>query len=216
MFRAVIFDLDGTLVDAYPGSHQSLNQRLRELDLPEVDLEKVKRRVGRGTVNLMQQSVPPGLVDRALALFRKSYDKTHLSGSFLLPDVRKTLEALRKDNILLGIASNKPVDFTRNILKRLQIDEYFCCCSGPEGQVQPKPHPSMLQDMMRKMGVSEKETLYVGDMTLDSETAKNAGVRLALIATGGHSKEELQEIQPDYLLKSLDDLVEIIEQTRSE
>jgi phosphoglycolate phosphatase len=215
VFKAIIFDLDGTLVDAYPGIHQSLNEMLRELQLPEVDLETVKRRVGRGTVNLMQQSVPHELVDRALALFRKSYGNTHLTGSFLLPNVREILVALEKSNILLGIASNKPVDFTRNILKHLQIDEYFCCCSGPEGQIQPKPHPSMLQDMMRKMGVSEKETLYVGDMTLDSETAKNAGVRLALIATGGHSKEELQNIQPDYLLEGLGDLVEIIERTRS-
>jgi phosphoglycolate phosphatase len=211
VFKAVIFDLDGTLVDAYPGIHQSLNEMLRELQLPEIDLETVKRRVGRGTVNLMQQSVPPEMVDRALRLFRKSYDNTHLTGSFLLPDVREILDALHKGNLSLGIASNKPPDFTRNILKHLEIEEYFCCCSGPEGQIQPKPHPSMLQDMMRKMGVTETETLYVGDMTLDSETAKNAGVRLALIATGGHSKEELREIQPDYLLERLGDLVEVIE-----
>jgi phosphoglycolate phosphatase len=211
MISAVIFDLDGTLVDAYPGIHQSLNEMLRKLQFPEVDLEIVKRRVGRGTVNLMQQSVPPEMVDRALELFRKSYDNTHLTGSFLLPDVHETLEALRKRNISLGIASNKPAGFTRNILKYLKIDEYFCCCSGPEGQIQPKPHPSMLQYMMQEMGVSPQTTLYVGDMTLDSETAKNAGVRLALIATGGHSKQELMQIQPDYLLERLRDLVEIIE-----
>jgi len=210
MFKVIIFDLDGTIVDAYPGIHQSLNEMLRELQLPEVDLQTVKRRVGRGVVNLMQQSVPSEMVNRALDLFRKSYDNTHLSGTFLLPDVRETLEALRKRNILLGIASNKPADFTRNILKYLQIDEYFCCCSGSEGQIQPKPHPSMLQQMMRDMGVSPHETLYVGDMTLDSETAKNARVRLALIPTGGHSKKELQEIRPDYLLERLGDLVEVV------
>lgn len=211
MFRAIIFDLDGTLVDAYPGIHQSLNEMLRALLLPEVDLQTVKRRVGRGVVDLMQQSVPSDKVERALELFRRSYDRTHLSGTFLLPEVCETLEALRNRNIFLGIASNKPADFTRNILKYLKIDHYFSCCSGPEGQIQPKPHASMLRDMMRRMGVTEKETLYVGDMTLDSETAKNAGVRLALIATGGHSKEELQQVQPDYLLERLGDLVEVIE-----
>lgn len=83
MLRAIIFDLDGTLVDAYPGIHQSLNEMLRELQLPEVDLQTVKRRVGRGVVNLMQQSVPSEMVDRALPLFRNSYDHTHLSGTFL-------------------------------------------------------------------------------------------------------------------------------------
>lgn len=65
--------------------------------------------------------------------------------------------------------------------------------------------------MMHKMGVVKEETLYVGDMTLDSETAQNAGIRLALIATGGHDKQELQEIQPDYLLERLGDLIGIIE-----
>ena len=198
-------------MDAYPGIHQSLNEMLRALELPEVDLQTVKRRVGRGVLNLMQQSVPPAKIDRALEFFRNSYTRTHLSGSFLLPGVRETLEALRNRKISLGVASNKPADFTRNILKHFQIDEYFSCCSGPEGQIKPKPHPSMLQDMMRKMGVTEREALYVGDMTLDSETAKNAGVALALVATGGHSKEELQETRPDYLLDHLGDLLEIIE-----
>jgi 2-phosphoglycolate phosphatase len=211
MFRAIIFDLDGTLVDAYPGIHQSLNETLRELHLPEVDLQTVKRRVGRGVVNLLQQSVPSEMVERGLDLFRASYDCTHLSGTFLLPDVRETLEELRKRNIALGIASNKPADFTRNILKHLQIHKYFSFCGGPEGEIQPKPHPSMLQSMMHNMQVSPEETLYVGDMTLDSETAKNAGVRLALIPTGGHRKEELEEIQPDYMLERIRDVVGIIE-----
>ncbi len=211
MIKAIIFDLDGTLVDAYPGIHESLNEMLRGLHLPEVDLPTVKRRVGRGVVNLVQQSVPAEMVERGLQLFHRSYDKTHLNGTFLLPDVVETLEELRKRNIALGIASNKPAEFTRNILKQLELEEYFRRCEGPHGDIQPKPHPSMLQSIMNAFGTSPAETLYVGDMTLDAETAKNAGVPLALIATGGHEREELGKAGSDYLLNRFSDLVGIVD-----
>jgi len=207
MIKAIIFDLDGTLVDSYPGIHQSLNEMLRALNLPEVDLETVKRRVGRGIFNLMQESVPPDLVPRALELFRRSYDQTHLSGTSILPGVKETLEALKRRQIRMAIASNKPAEFTRNILKHLKIDSFFAAVAGPEGEIRPKPHPSMLDFLMKSMGVDPQETLYAGDMTLDSETARNAGATLALIATGGHTKEELESVRPDYLFSSMNELV---------
>jgi len=65
----------------------------------------------------------------------------------------------------------------------------------------------MLDFLMKSMGVDPQETLYVGDMTLDSETARNAGATLALIATGGHTKEELESVRPDYLFSSMNELV---------
>jgi phosphoglycolate phosphatase len=210
MFKAIIFDLDGTLVDSYPGIHQSLNEMLRALELPEVDLETVKRRVGRGIFNLMQESVPLDLVPRALELFRSSYDQTHLSGTSLLPGVKQTLEELKKRQIRMAIASNKPAEFTRNILKYLKIDSFFAAVAGPEGEIRPKPHPSMLVFLMKSMRVHPQETLYVGDMTLDSEAARNAGTSLALIATGGHTKEELEAVQPDYLFSSMNELVNTV------
>lgn len=211
MIHAIIFDLDGTLVDAYPGIHQSLNETLLTLNLPEVSLDVVKNRVGRGVINLIQQSVPPSLAERALQLFLSSYDRTHLSGTFLLPDVQRTLQELQRRKVRLAIASNKPAEFTQNILKQLELSEYFPVVAGPEGKIKPKPDPSMLESVMQSLGADRNETLYVGDMALDSETARNAGVRLALIASGGHAKEVLEKEKPDYLLNRFTDLIRIID-----
>ena len=211
MIRAIIFDLDGTIVDAYPGLHESLNEMLRLLHLPEVDIQTVKRRVGLGVLNLMEQSVPSHLVQRALELFRASYERTHIHGTSVLPDVVDTLRALVKRGILLAVASNKPPDFTRNILRHFDLNDYFKICAGPEGEILAKPHPSMLDSVMQKFQAAPAETLYVGDMSIDAETARNSGVRVALIATGGHALEELKKSSPDYLLNRFSDLIGIVD-----
>jgi 2-phosphoglycolate phosphatase len=211
MIRAVIFDLDGTLVDAYPGIHASLNETLSTLGLPEVTLETVKRRVGRGVLNLLQQSVPSESIEPALQVFRLSYDRTHISGTFLLPDVERTLQKLQTKGFLLAVASNKPVEFTQNILDHFHLDRFFSAVAGPTRDIQPKPHPSMLRHILGKLNLEAQESLYVGDMTLDAETARNAGTHLALVATGGHKWEELKQETPDYLLNGFADLIKILD-----
>jgi 2-phosphoglycolate phosphatase len=205
-FRALIFDLDGTLVDSYPGIQQSLNETLQHFGRPPVDIETVKRMVGRGVENLMQQAI----ADRwreAVPIFRKSYDETHLEGTFLFDDVISTLKILQSHGIPMSVASNKPPDFTRNILRHLKLDPYFVECFGPNAEIPAKPNRAMLQTAMAKMNSSVADTVYVGDMVLDVETARNAGVRVALIPTGGNSVEELRAANPDYLLRNFSDLV---------
>jgi len=205
----MIFDLDGTLVDSYPGILQSLNETLRHLGRPSVDLPGVKRMVGRGVENLMQQAAGERWQE-ALTFFRESYNRTHLTGSTLMPDVQRILQALRERGTLLGVASNKPPEYTRNILKHLQIDVFFQDVCGPDGSIQPKPHPSMLTHVMEHLGVSADQTLYVGDMALDAETAHNAKVAVALIPGGGATLVELQAAHPDYLLLKFDDVLSLV------
>jgi phosphoglycolate phosphatase len=208
MYSAIIFDLDGTLIDSYPGILQSLNETLRHLGSPAVDLPTVKRMVGRGVENLMQQAAGERWQE-ALKFFRQSYDRTHLSGSTLMPDVIQTLRLLREHGTRLAVASNKPPKYTRNILRHLQIDDFFQDVCGPDGSIKPKPDASMLTHVMKNLGVQDEQTLYVGDMALDAETAHNAHVAVALIPGGGASLEELQAAYPDYLLSHFSDLLSL-------
>ena len=198
-FKAAIFDLDGTLVDTYPALLESLNHVLSAFSLPAVDPPMIKKMVGRGLENLMRQAVGEERLKEGIMLFRSSYDQTHLRGSFLFPDVKETLLSLRRLGTNMAVASNKPSDYSRNILKHLDINQFFLECFGPDRGVRPKPDPEMLRTTMQVLQSTSEETLYVGDMILDVETARNAGVPVALISTGGYSLRELRDAHPDYL-----------------
>jgi phosphoglycolate phosphatase len=210
-YKALIFDLDGTLVDSYDAIQESLNFTLEKLGYPTLDLETVKRRVGRGLENLIRDSVKEEHISAGIELFKRSYDETHLRGTYLLPDVKETLTLLHRKRLRMGVASNKPSDYSKNILKHLRIERFFADCYGPDLVGSPKPDPSMLIALMREMQTEPAETLYVGDMLLDVESGRNAKLRVAIIPTGSNSIEELRKANPDYLLKSFRDLISICE-----
>jgi len=210
MLHSIIFDLDGTLVDSYPAILESLNHVLKIFDKNSVDLETVKKLVGKGLENLITQALGPENLIAGVKAFRASYDETHRHGTFLLPGVLSTLEELHQNRVKMSVASNKPSDYSKNILEHLHINHFFVDCYGPDRGVPPKPDPAMLKTLIRLMESSTKETLYVGDMVLDVQTARNAGVRVALIPTGGGSPEELRSAQPDFMLSSFSDLLKLV------
>ncbi len=205
-YKALIFDLDGTLVDSYPAIHESLNHTLTSFGMPPVDLPTVKKMVGRGLENLIRDAIGQEHLKEGIESFKRSYDETHLSGTLLLPQVKETLQRLNDSGLSMAVASNKPSGYSKNILRHFEIDQYFAACYGPDIVQFIKPHPAMLQGLMTLLNVAPHETLYVGDMTLDLETAQNADVKAALIPTGGNSVDELKAIRPDYLLKDFSEL----------
>ncbi len=209
MFRSIIFDLDGTLVDSYPAILESLNHVLKKFHKDPIDLETVKKLVGKGIENLITRAIGAENVREGVKAFRGSYDETHRRGTFLLPGVLSTLEGLHRKGIGMSVASNKPSDYSKSILAHLQINQFFLDCYGPDRGVPPKPDPAMLRALIRLMDSSAEDTLYVGDMALDVQTARNAGVRVALIPTGGGSPEELRSAGPDFLLSDFSDILKL-------
>jgi phosphoglycolate phosphatase len=210
-FKTVIFDLDGTLIDSYPAIQESLNYVLEYFGQPKVDLATTKKMVGRGLENLMIQAVGEERKEQAIVLFRKSYDETVMRGTFLLPEVAETIRDLHQQGIKMAVASNKPSIYSRTILENFGLNPYFEACYGPDVVKQTKPHPAMLEGLMKELTADKNETLYVGDMVIDVETARNAGVPVALIATGGNSSDELRSLDPDYFLETFGALRLIIE-----
>jgi 2-phosphoglycolate phosphatase len=209
MYQAVIFDLDGTLIDSYPGILDSLNYALTSLGRSPVDLVAVKKMVGKGLDHLISHAIGVEKLEEGKRLFRDRYDQAHLSGTFLLPDAVQTLSALQSKGIRMSVASNKPSDYTRKILEHLNLQKFFTASFGPEQVKKTKPDPAMLQELMKRMNVEPAEVLYVGDMIMDIQTARNAGVAVAVIPSGGNSRDELASASPDYLLDDLEQLLSL-------
>lgn len=211
MYTAAIFDLDGTLIDSYPGILESLNYALTSLGRPAIDLGSVKKMVGKGLENLIHQAIGPEAFEEGKKLFRARYDEAHITGTFLLPEVVETLSALQRKGVKMSVASNKPSDYTRNILRHLDLERFFTYSFGPEHVQKTKPDPAMLRELIQRMKVGPREVLYIGDMLMDIQTARNASVDVAVIPSGGNSRDELASGSPDYLLNVISQLVPLFE-----
>lgn len=189
--KLFIFDLDGTLADAYTAIEKSLNFTLKKIGLAPVTYEKVKKTVGMGDRIFMESFFPEKDIEKALKIYRAHHRKALLRYVKLKPFAKKLLYVLKRRNRFLAIASNRPDYFTNIILKKLGIKKYFDIVLCADRINSLKPDPKILNIIVRKSGFQKQEAVYVGDMVIDAETAKRAGVDFIFI-TGGSSK--IQEI----------------------
>lgn len=201
--RAVLFDLDGTLIDGYPGIAASVNHVRGLHGLAPLSVAEVTRHVGHGPVHLLQHTVGVGDSDANVAAYRAHHPTVLRSGTTVLPGVREALAALQARGLKRGICSNKPVEFTRELLTYLGLGDAFDVVLGPEDVGRHKPAPDMLLRAMQRLGVEPAQTLYIGDMTVDVETARAAGVRVWVVPTGSDSVEALDRAGPDRRLPGL-------------
>ncbi|MDD5085699.1 MAG: HAD family hydrolase [Candidatus Omnitrophica bacterium] len=201
-----IFDLDGTLVDAYKAVWKSLNFALKKLGLPTVTLEKVKKNVGRGDRLFVETFFPHGESGKALKLYRAHHKKALLSFSKLKPGARRLIDLLRKEGRRTALASNRPQMFTNIVLKRLGLKLDYVLCADRIGK--RKPDPKILLEILKKFRVRRKAAVYIGDMDIDMETARRAGID-AVFVTGGSSTLKSVRKYRKKVVRSLTELVKL-------
>jgi phosphoglycolate phosphatase len=212
--QAVIFDFDGTLADSYPAITASVNHVRALHGMPPLDEDTVRRHVGRGPVHLMEHTVPGVEVETAVRQYRAHHPGVMRSGTRLLPGVAETLAALHAGGLRLAVCSNKPRPFTHALLDYLQLAPLFAVTVGPEDAPRPKPAPDMLRLALTRLGVPAAAALYVGDMTVDIETARAAGVAVWSVPTGSDDRASLRAAGPDRLLDDFGDLRELVTNRR--
>lgn len=200
---AVLFDFDGTLIDSYAAIAASVNHVRAAHGEPPLSVAEVQGFVGRGPDYLLAHTVPGYQPDVDLCRYREHHPTVMYALTHLLPGAAEVLAALRRAEKRIGLCSNKPRLFSARLLQHLGVEEYFDVVIGPEDVARPKPAPDMLVAALTRLGLPANRVLYVGDMTVDIQTAHGAGVAVWVVPTGSDRRATLEAAGPDRLLDDL-------------
>ncbi|HEX7150530.1 MAG TPA: HAD-IA family hydrolase [Thermoanaerobaculia bacterium] len=210
-YRAVLFDLDGTLVDSYAALAGAVNYARREHGLNDLSDARIRTFVGEGLEKLLQRAfsaddVPPTVQ----AAFEQRYDEICCVESKVLADVEQTLDTLSHLGVTMAVCTNKPTYFSRKILDFLGLGRHFRAIVGPDLAGARKPDAQHVARTIEEAGCGDARVLFVGDMPIDVRAARNSGIEVAVVASGSSTAEELRAAAPDHFLERFSDVVGIV------
>ena len=210
-YRAVLFDLDGTLVDSYAALAEAVNFARREHGLSDLGGDRIKEFVGDGLERLLQRAFEPNAVpNSAQAAFEHRYDEICCEQSRVLDDVASTLGELETLGVAMGVCTNKPTAFSRKILEFLALAHYFRAIVGPDVAGARKPDGEHVLKTLDAMRCGQCEALFVGDMPIDVQAARNSGIDVAVIPSGSSSPHQLRAAHPDHYLDRFADVLRVV------
>jgi phosphoglycolate phosphatase len=205
--RLLVFDLDGTLVDSKQDLALSVNAMRTEMGLAPLPLDLITSYVGHGVTLLVRRSLGTHAtsenVEKGLAFFLDYYRDHMLDHTAPYPGVAEALEKLSDQK--MAVLTNKPVNFSREMLTRLGLASYFAYIYGGNSFPQKKPDPIGLHKLMEDLLISARETLMVGDSDTDVLTGRNAGVWTCGV-TYGYGAQTLQKVSPDLVIDDMREL----------
>ena len=214
MKRAVIFDLDGTLLNSLEDLAAAANFALRNRNFPERTVEEVRRFIGNGVPLLIKRAVPAGTpaeVEAAcLADFRAYYSAHMLDRTVPYPGIPALLEHLKEQGYRLAVVSNK-FETAVQALCRHAFGTLFHEAIGDREGYRKKPAPDNLLRCMERVGVSREEVLYIGDSPTDIETAGNAGVDFIGVLWGFRDEAEMRGHTKAPLARTAEELESLIQ-----
>jgi phosphoglycolate phosphatase len=195
-FKAILFDLDGTLLDTLADLADSTNAALAAMNLPQHPLEAYRYFVGDGLENLVRRSLGP-LADnaetlaRGTALSRQEYARRWADKSRPYPGIPELLDRLTDRGMAMAVLSNKPDEFTQLCVTRLLSAWQFAAIQGSTPEIPRKPDPSGALAIAARLGVQPAEVLYLGDTNTDMRTAVAAGMYPVGALWGFRTADEL-------------------------
>lgn len=212
----VLFDLDGTLIDSVPDLSEAVDRMLLSLGKPAAGIEQVQRWVGNGAAVLVGRALSGAMepVDEKHELFADAYRsfleyyaQTEAQPEQLYAGVLSCLQHLFERGVKLGLVTNKPIRFTREILEETGLVTFFNVVVGGDSFAEKKPHPLPLIEAMRTVGVGPEQTLMVGDSVSDVRAARAAGCAVACVPYGYNHGNDIALADPDLIVERLDELI---------
>ncbi|MCM1133401.1 MAG: HAD-IA family hydrolase [Ruminococcus flavefaciens] len=207
-----IFDLDGTIADTIQDLADAVNYGLREMGLPEHSIASYKKFVGNGAEKLCYRALPDDRKDEAdklHALFREYYNGHFLDNTTLYPGIKETIEILAQHDVTLAVATNKPQDFAREIVRKLLPEVNFIKVLGGCAERPKKPDTAIINEILSPLP-SDNTVFMIGDSNVDIKTAKNADIISIGCTWGFRDRKELTDEGADYIADTADDIIRII------
>jgi phosphoglycolate phosphatase len=212
--KAVVFDLDGTLIDSAPDLHSAANRMLDDFRRPPLTLENVIGFVGDGVHSLVARCLaatggPVKDFDYAISIFREHYARAPTQLTRPYHGVETMLQRLAEFGFALGVCTNKPYEFAVTILEELGIMRFIGAVVGGDTLPKLKPDPAPLLLCLDRLGVAPVCALYVGDSEIDAETAFHAKVPFALFS-GGYLRGSVEAFEPLYVFDHFENLSDYV------
>lgn len=215
--KAVLFDLDGTLIDSAPDLALAINHMLTSIGREEISPAIIRSWVGNGASILVQrglsgqtdidENLDPELLEKSLAIFLDFYANNLCVDTVTYPHVRSSLKILKAKGYRLAIVTNKPYDFIQPILDGLELNGLFELLVGGDTLEKRKPDPLPLHYACEKLGVTVEQCVMVGDSKNDVLAANAANMQSIGLSYGYNYGEDINEHNPDI---SFDDFADII------
>jgi phosphoglycolate phosphatase len=213
--RAVILDLDGTLLDTAGEIAEAMDRTLCELQLPKLPAGEVRDMIGRGVPKLVERAFDRlgvrGMdLGRAIERFEAHYAQTVATAAPLFPGVLPGLELLEAAGLKLAVATNKPRFFTEQLLERSGIARFFTAVGAGDDGIRKKPHGDMLEAACKAMGTSPVQTLMLGDSDNDIEAARAAGCPVWCVPYGYNEGRPAESLKCDRLVASVEEAARLL------
>ena len=212
--RALIFDLDGTLIDSKLDLIHSVNAMLTEMGRAKLSEEVISSYIGHGAPLLVSRALggvaKEDELTRGLTYFLEYYEAHKLDNTCLYPGVAETLAKLRERRIALALLTNKPVKISVRILEALGVAKYFQAIYGGNSFETKKPDPLGAKTILGEFRVGAADSMMVGDSEVDIQTARNADM-VATAVNYGFGIHDRAQHPADIYLDRMNDLLEVVE-----
>jgi phosphoglycolate phosphatase len=218
LVKAVMIDLDGTLLDTVTDLAVAVNLMLGKLGRAPLDEAQVRTFVGKGIPNLVKRSLAGALsgepevalFERALPLYLDCYESVNGKHTTLYPGVKEGLDALKSAGFPLACVTNKSERFTLPLLKQMRLADYFSIVIAGDTLPRKKPDPLPLTHTCRHFGIAPREMLMIGDSLNDAQAARAAGCPVFCVPYGYNEGADVRELDVDAIVETLFDATKLI------
>lgn len=213
MYRYVIFDLDGTLLNTLEDLAEAGNHALKAFGFPTYETEKYRYFVGNGIPVLIKRICPEGCSPDTLEKVREAFSEYYgphcTDNTAPYGGIEDMLSELKKAGVTVGVVTNKDHDFSQKLVNDYFGDKIGMVCGRRDG-IPKKPDPYSVNYLIERFGAEKKDVLYVGDSNVDMETAINAGVDSCGVLWGFRTEKELSDSGARYIAADAGELLRII------